>query len=54
MTNGDDERAKEREVEKLGVCVVIDLFSERLCPLICRAEEKGFGLRCFGMSLFGV
>lgn len=25
-----------------GVCVLIDLWSERLCPLICEAEEKGF------------
>lgn len=56
MTNGEDEREKEREGEgeKLWVCVLIDLWSERLCPLICRAEEKGSGLRCFRMSLFGV
>lgn len=56
MTNGDDEIEKDREGEggKLGVCALIDLWSERLCPLICGAEEKGFGLRCFRMSLFGV
>lgn len=36
------------------MCVLIDLWSERLCPLICRAEEKEFGLRCFRMSLFEV
>lgn len=52
MTNAEDERDSERE--KLGVCALIDLWSERLCPLICRAEEKGIGLRCFRMSLFGV
>lgn len=56
VNNGEDEREKERdgEEEKLRVCALIDLWSERLCPLICRAEEKGFGLRCFRMSLFGV
>lgn len=48
--NGEDE--EERESEKLGVCALIDLWSEGLCPLICMAEEKGFGLRCFSMSLF--
>lgn len=54
MNNGEDERKKEQEGEedKLRVCALIDLWSERLCPLICGAEEKGFGLRCFRMSLF--
>lgn len=53
VTNGEDEREQEQEGEgeKLGNCVLIDLWSERFCPLICKAEEKG--LRCFWISLFG-
>lgn len=57
MTNGEDEREERREEWRggAGVFVLIDLWSERLCPLICEAEEKGaFGLRCFRMSLFGL
>lgn len=52
-SNGEDERERKSE-RNWGVCVLIDLWSERLYPLICRAEEKGFGLRCFRMSLFEV
>lgn len=40
--------------EKVGPGVLIDPWSERLCPSISQAEEKDSGLRCFGMSLFGV
>lgn len=42
MTNGEDEREQEQEGEgeKLGNCVLIDLWSERFCPLICKAEER--------------
>lgn len=57
MTNGEDERERKNERERRGemaVCALIDPWSERLCPLICRAGGKGFGLRCFRMSLFGV
>lgn len=42
------ERRREKEGERdEGCCVLIDLWSQRLCPLICRAEEKVSGLRCF-------
>lgn len=49
VTNDEDETQKEQVGEGGGV---IDSWSERLCPLICRPEERGCGLRCFRMSLF--
>lgn len=49
-----EERKEELGREKVGPRVLIDPWSERLCPSISPAEEKDFGLRCFRMSLFGV
>lgn len=49
-----EERNEEPGREKVGPRVLIDPWSERLCPLISQAEEKDVGLRCFRMSLFGV
>lgn len=46
---GNEEPGREKE----GPRVLIDPWSERLCPLISQAEEKDFGLRCLRMSLFG-
>lgn len=49
-----EKRNEEPGREKMGARVLIDPWSERLCPSISQAEEKDFGLRCFRMSLFGV
>lgn len=49
-----EEKNEELGREKVGPGVLIDPWSERLCPLISQAEEKDFGLRCFRMSLFGL
>lgn len=49
-----EKRNEEPGREKMGARLLIDPWSERLCPSISLAEEKDFGLRCFRMSLFGV
>lgn len=49
-----EKRNEEDGREKTGARVLIDPWSQRLCPSISPAEEKDFGLRCFRMSLFGV
>lgn len=49
-----EKRNEEPGREKTGARLLIDPWSEGLCPSISPVEEKDLGLRCFRISLFGV